>query len=141
MTETERKSLIKQIESFSDWMKDSSGYEYSDTDITELIKDEGDIYEVYVIIHLLNGENISLRNHCYDSFTSKIYRGDTMYYQGELSCITDDDDYIDVCYNDYNKTYHQCTVPLSSICYVEGYSVSLNWKNLYEHIWKKRNGE
>lgn len=143
MTETEKSSLIEQIEDFGAWMKDSSGHGLSETDITELIENDDDIYEVYVIVHLINGEQILLRNRCFDSFMRETYVGDTIHFlgNGALSDINNDD-YVEIHYNDiHDDTFHQCKVPLSSICYIEGYNIRLNWSNLYEYIWKKRNGE
>ena len=143
MTEAERTSLIKEIKDFDDWMKESSACNLHDTDITELVEDDSDVYEVLVRIHLNNGEHIILHNHCYNSFVRKRYCGDTMHYLGEgVSSDINSYDYVEICYDDMQDgTYHQCIVPLSSICYTEGYSICLNWPNLYEHIWKKRNGE
>ena len=142
MTETERTSLIKEIEMFSEWMKESSACNLSDTKITELVEDDDDVYEVFVRIHLNNGEHILLRNDCYNSFVRKTYCGDTMYYSGEYTSDSKSNDYVEIHYNDiHDNTFHQCKVPLSSICYIEGYNIRLNWLNLYEHIWKKRNSE
>ena len=76
MTDKERKSLMKEIENCRKWMIDTSGYSEEDLTVADLIEDVGDIYEAFVVIHLINGECITLRNHCYRSFMIKMYSGD-----------------------------------------------------------------
>ena len=125
MTTSERESLIKQIDDFSDWMRDSSGCDLKDESIADLIECDDDIYEVFVVVHLINGERITLRNNCYQSFIREYYMGDTLSYDDEEQSV--EINYKDVYDNDI---LHQCQVPISSICYIEGYSIRLNWLNL-----------
>lgn len=127
MTKKEREALIETIEDCRKWMMDSSGYEETNITIADLIKDDGDIYEAYVAIHLMNGECILLRNHCFRSFVGKTYFGDHAMYDRVR-----DDDCIDVvCFDfDANDSVHDFEVPLSSICCIETYHIRLNWQNL-----------
>lgn len=127
MTKKEREALIETIEECRKWMMDSSGYEQENTTIADLIEDDGDIYEAFVAIHLINGECILLRNHCFRSFVGKTYFGDHAMYDRVR-----DDDCIDVvCFDfDANDSVHDFEVPLSSICCIETYHIRLNWQNL-----------
>lgn len=127
MTKKEREALIETIEECRKWMMDSSGYEQENTTIADLIEDDGDIYEAFVAIHLINGECILLRNHCFRSFMGKTYFGDHAMYDRVR-----DDDCIDVvCFDfDANDSVHDFEVPLSSICCIETYHIRLNWQNL-----------
>ena len=126
MTTLEKESLIKQIDDYRTWMIDSSGYDLKGTSIADLVECDDDIYEVFVVVHLINGERITLRNNCYTSFIRKHYCGDTLSYNG------DEEQSLEINYTDVydNNTFHQCQVPMSSICYIEGYSIQLNWLNL-----------
>ena len=127
MTKKERESLIETIEETRQWMMDSSGYDETKVTIADLIEDDGNIYEAFVAIHLINGECILLRNHCYESVVSKKYLGDYAMYD-----YVTDNDYIEVvCYDfDAVDSVHDFQVPLSSICCIETYHIRLNWQNL-----------
>ena len=127
MTKKEKEALIETIEECRKWMMDSSGYEEENITIADLIEDDGDIYEAFVGIHLINGECILLRNHCFRSFMGKTYFGDHAMYDRVR-----DDDCIDVvCFDfDANDSVHDFEVPLSSICCIETYHIRLNWQNL-----------
>ena len=127
MTKKEREALIETIEECRKWMMDSSGYEETNKTIANLIEDDGDIYEAFVAIHLINGECILLRNHCFQSFVGKTYFGDHAMYDRVR-----DDDCIDVVCFDFeaNDHTHDFQVPLSSICCIEAYHIRLNWQNL-----------
>lgn len=127
MTKKEREALIETIEECHKWMMDSSGYEETNITIADLIEDDGDIYEAFVAIHLINGECILLRNHCFQSFVGKTYFGDYAMYDR----VTDDDCIDVVCFDfEANDHTHDFQVPLSSICCIEAYHIRLNWQNL-----------
>ena len=127
MTKKEREALIETIEECRKWMMDSSGYEATNITIADMIKDDGDIYEAFVAIHLINGECILLRNHCFQSFVGKTYFGDYAMYDR----VTDDDCIDVVCFDfEANDHTHDFQVPLSSICCIEAYHIRLNWQNL-----------
>ena len=127
MTDKERKSMMKEIENCRKWMIDTSGYSEEDLTVVDLIEDDGDIYEAFVAIHLINGECILLRNHCFRSFMGKTYFGDHAMYDPVI-----DDDCIEVVCFDFeaNDHTHDFQVPLSSICCIETYHIRLNWQNL-----------
>ena len=134
MTKKEREALIKEIEDSRQWMMDSSGYDETNITIADLIKDDGDIYEAYVAIHLINGECILLRNHCFQSFVGKTYFGDHAMYDP----VADDDCIEVVCYDfDAIDSVHDFQVPLSSICCIETYHIRLNWQNLSKLTQRK----
>ena len=76
MATSEKESLIKQIDDYRTWMRDSSGYDWKGTSIADLVECDDDIYEVFVVVHLISGERITLRNNCYQSFMRKCYCGD-----------------------------------------------------------------
>ena len=127
MTKKEKEALIETIEECHKWMMDSSGYEEENITIADLIEDDGDIYEAFVAIHLINGECILLRNHCFQSFVGKTYFGDYAMYDR----VTDDDCIDVVCFDfEANDHTHDFQVPLSSICCIEAYHIRLNWQNL-----------
>ena len=134
MTKKEKEALIETIEECRRWMMNSSGYEETNITIADLIEDDGDIYEVYVAIHLMNGECILLRNHCFQSFVGKTYFGDHAMYDPVI-----DDDCIEVVCFDFeaNDHTHDFQVPLSSICYIEAYHIRLNWQNLSKLTQRK----
>ena len=127
MTKKEKEALIETIEECRKWMMDSSGYDETNITIADLIEDDGDIYEAFVAIHLINGECILLRNHCFRSFMGKTYFGDHAMYD-----YLADNDCIEVVYFDIEDNYkmHELKVPLSSICCIETYQIRLNWQNL-----------
>ena len=134
MTKKEKEALIETIEECRKWMMDSSGYEETNITIADLIEDDGDIYEVFVAIHLINGECILLRNHCFQSFVGKTYFGDHAMYDP----VADDDCIEVVCFDfDANDHTHDFQVPLSSICYIEAYHIRLNWQNLSKLTQRK----
>lgn len=134
MTKKEKEALIETIEECRKWMMDSSGYEETNITIADLIEDDGDIYEAYVAIHLMNGECILLRNHCFQSFVGKTYFGDHAMYDP----VADDDCIEVVCFDfDANDHTHDFQVPLSSICYIEAYHIRLNWQNLSKLTQRK----
>ena len=134
MTKKEKEALIETIEECCKWMMDSSGYEETNITIADLIEDDGDIYEVYVAIHLMNGECILLRNHCFQSFVGKTYFGDHAMYDP----VADDDCIEVVCFDfDANDHTHDFQVPLSSICCIEAYHIRLNWQNLSKLTQRK----
>ena len=134
MTKKEKEALIETIEECRKWMMDSSGYEETNITIADLIEDDGDIYEAYVAIHLMNGECILLRNHCFQSFVAKTYFGDHAMYDP----VADDDCIEVVCFDfDANDHTHDFQVPLSSICCIETYHIRLNWQNLSKLTQRK----
>ena len=128
MTDKEKKSLIHKISIYDEFLRGSSGFNDNDVTIADLIKDDVDygICETFVVIHLINGECITLRNHCYESFMEKRYSGDLLYVRPDEDCV--DINCKDSINNDYQLEL--CRVPLSSIIYIHSNSVYLNWLNL-----------
>lgn len=132
MTDKEKTFLINKISDCFGWLTETTGSKYDGVTIDDLIKcndnyyDHYDIYEVFVEIHLINGECITLRNHCYESFMEKQYLGDSLeiYPEEEVVDIT----HIELINNSYISQFYY--VPISSILYIHEYCVNLNWLNL-----------
>ena len=136
MTNSEKKAMIARIKEIQEWMVECSGCYLSDLTIKDMLDNDEEVYELFVVIHLNNGECIRLRNECFKSFVKKLYCGDRMFYAAVNFEDADkgEDDYLEVNYkDDSDGSYHQCKVPISSICYIEGYDVSLNWQNLSKY--------
>lgn len=82
--------MVKELKEVFEWMRDSSAVN-ADT-LDELIEDSGDIYEVILDIHLMNGDVVTLRNECVDGFEKKEYTG------AELECDFSDGNIIAAIY-------------------------------------------
>lgn len=133
--------LRNELEESSCWMKDSTtqhpdSIQKLEHDIDGLAKDCGDIYEVFVAIYLKNGNVISLRNKCLESYIEDDYVGDRLYftYQNEEILFVD--------FNDSAGMFHQMRIPLSSICFIDQWDKHIDWKSEKRHIIeeiKKRN--
>ena len=117
MNDNERVEMEKEIDSYNGWMENSSGHQVKD--INDLLEDDGDIYDVFVEIELVNGKKIKLKNHCKESFDKQFYAGDAMMVVDNLLNITRYDD---------EDCHHQITIPLSSVCCIDGYSKRIDWK-------------
>ena len=125
MNRQDRKYIIKELSEYGEWMRDSSAYDCDDT-IDGLIKNAGDYYEVIVDIHLINGDCITVRNNCKESYLRKKYIGDSIEYSdlGDPDGIGFDVNYIK------NGAFHQARIPISSICWIEGHTKDVDWKRV-----------
>lgn len=119
--------IAKELKEVFEWMQDSSGVN-ADT-LDELIEGSGDIYEVVVDIHLINGDVVTLRNECVDGFERKCYIG------ANLDCDLSDDNIIAAIYK-YSPKYHSIRIPLTSICWIDSHAENIDWK---EYKLKKEN--
>lgn len=122
MTNEHIQQIAKELTDSMVWMKDSSA---GSTDVTldELIEDSGDIYEVYVDIHLNNGDVVHLRNDCIGGFEKKRYTG------AELEEQFRDGNIIAYITTYYDNKYRCIKIPLTSICWIDSYAKDIDWKN------------
>lgn len=119
--------MVKELTEYMEWMRDSSAVNAETLD--ELIEDSGDIYEVILDIHLMNGDVVTLRNECVDGFEKKQYTG------AELNCDFSDGNIIAEIYG-YSPKYHSIRIPLTSICWMDAHTEDINWE---EYKLKKEN--
>ena len=119
--------MVKELKEVFEWMQDASAVN-ADT-LDELIEESGDIYEVVVDIHLMNGDVVTLRNECVDGFERKCYTG------AYLDCDFSDGNIIAAIYG-YSPKYHSIRIPLTSICRIDSHTEDIDWK---EYKLKKEN--
>lgn len=130
MTEEERLAILNEVKELSDWMEEACGAECGT--IEEMIAGTtDDAYEVIVTIGLTSGKEIVLHNRCFESFIKKMYKGDTLYCRDGL-IYTDFIDY------DAGDAYRQAKIVPSTVCYIDGRSVELDWPALYKQYMATR---
>nr|DAG40157.1 MAG TPA: hypothetical protein [Caudoviricetes sp.] len=113
--------MAKELTEYMEWMTDSLSKEVTDAALDDLIEDSGDVYEVIVDIHLINGDVVTLRNECLISFDEKRYMGANVVLDLNNGNIIAD---ISVCI----PYYRSIKIPLTSICWIDSYTESVNWK-------------
>lgn len=111
--------MAKELKEVFGWMQDSSAVN-ADT-LDELIEYSGDICEVVLDIHLINGDVVTLRNECVDGFEKKQYAG------AELFCDLSDGNIIVEIYG-YSPKYHSIRIPLTSICWMDAHTEDIDWQ-------------
>ncbi len=119
--------MAKELKEVFGWMQDSSAVN-ADT-LDELIEDSGDIYEVILDIHLMNGDVVTFDNDCIGGFEKKQYTG------AYLDCDFSDGNIIAAIYI-YSPKYHSIRIPLTSICWMDAHTEDINWE---EYKLKKEN--
>lgn len=119
--------MAKELKEVFGWMQDSSAVN-ADT-LDELIEESGDIYEVVVDIHLMNGDVVTFDNDCIGGFEKKEYTG------AHLGCDFSDGNIMAIIFS-YVPTYRVFKIPLTSICWIGAYSKEINWE---EYKLKKEN--
>lgn len=113
--------IAKELTEYMEWMTDSLSKEVTDAALDDLIEDSGDVYEVVVDIHLINGDVVTLRNECLISFDEKRYMGANVVLDLNNGNIIAD---ISVAI----PYYRSIKIPLTSICWIDSYTESVNWK-------------
>lgn len=113
--------IAKELTEYMDWMTDSLSKEVTDAALNDLIEDSGDVYEVIVDIHLINGDVVTLRNECLISFDKKRYMGANVVLDLNNGSIIAD---ISVCI----PYYRSIKIPLTSICWIDSHTKNVNWK-------------
>ena len=119
--------MAKELKEVFGWMQDSSAVN-ADT-LDELIEDSGDIYEVILDIHLMNGDVVTFDNDCIGGFEKKQYTG------AYLDCDFSDGNIIAAIY-EHSPKYHSIRIPLTSICWMDAHTENIDWK---EYKLKKEN--
>lgn len=119
--------MAKELKEVFGWMQDSSAVN-ADT-LDELIEDSGDIYEVILDIHLMNGDVVTFDNDCIGGFEKKQYTG------AYLDCDFSDGNIIAAIY-EYSPKYHSIRIPLTSICWIDSHTENIECK---EYKLKKEN--
>lgn len=113
--------IAKELTEYMEWMTDSLSKEVTDAALDDLIEDSGDVYEVIVDIHLINGDVVTLRNECLISFDKKRYMGANVVLDLNNGNIIAD---ISVCI----PYYRSIKIPLTSICWIDSHTENINWK-------------
>lgn len=113
--------IAKELTGYMDWMTDSLSKEVTDAALDDLIEDSGDVYEVIVDIHLINGDVVTLRNECLISFDKKRYMGANVVLDLNNGNIIAD---ISVAI----PYYRSIKIPLTSICWIDSHTENINWK-------------
>ena len=137
MTELEQYWLIKELDEFSEWMRDSAPrydvevYQSLEEQIKSLNQDCGDFYEVIVEIHFNNGRYITLHNQAFDTLVQDSYIGD------EIDA-TSKDTVIGVTYTDPETDYTNMVIPISSICYTSYYTQEIEWQERWDALSKDK---
>lgn len=119
--------MVKELKEVFEWMQDASAVN-ADT-LDELIEESGDIYEIILDIHLINGEVVTLRNDCVGGFEKKCYTG------AYLDCDFSDGNIIAAIY-EHSPKFHSMRIPLTSICWMDAHTEDIDWK---EYKLKKEN--
>lgn len=123
----DRDFIIKEMKDYGAWMVDSAGHDCG-CSINDLMEDSGDIYEVVVDIHLTNGDCVTVRNRCEESYLRQMYCGDTIEY-----CEIVEPKGFTVNYW-RDEEYHQLNIPVSSICWIDGHTEEVNWHSVRSKI-------
>ena len=113
--------IAKELTEYMEWMTDSLSKEVTDAALDDLIEDSGDVYEVVVDIHLINGDVVTLRNECLISFDEKCYMGANVVLDLNNGNIIAD---ISVAI----PYYRSIKIPLTSICWIDSHTENVNWK-------------
>ena len=119
--------IAKELKEVFGWMQDSSAVN-ADT-LDEIIEDSGDIYEVILDLHLMNGDVVTFDNDCIGGFEKKQYTG------AYLDCDFSDGNIIAEIYV-HSPKYHSIRIPLTSICWIDSHTEDIDWK---EYKLKKEN--
>lgn len=121
MTDKHIEGIAKDLTEYIDWMKDSLPKEFTDAALDDLIEDSGDVYEVIVDIHLINGDIVTLRNECLISFDRKRYVGASV----ELDLNNGN---VIANISVYTPNYQSIRIPLTSICWIDSHTENINWE-------------
>lgn len=102
-------------------MKDSSAFNCKDQTPDGLIAHGDEFYELYLVIHIVNGECITLRNHSADSWYIDCYAGDN---------ISIERNNISLEWWDDEGRQHFTIIPFDAICWIDSYSAKIDWNVL-----------
>ena len=144
MTELEQYGLIKELDEFSEWMRDSApGYDVEvyqslEEQIKDLEHESGDFYDVFVDIQLNTGKCITICNRAFETLVRNLYRGDDLFVQ-EIDSKNDRQmPIVRVHYQDPENGFTQMIIPVSSICYVSYYTQEVKWQERWGALSKDK---
>ena len=144
MTELEQYGLIEELDEFSEWMLDSApGYDVEvyqslEEQIKDLEHESGDFYDVFVDIQLNTGKCITICNRAFETLVRNLYRGDDLFVQEIDSKNGQPKLIVRVHYQDPEKGFTQMIIPVSSICYVSGYTKEVRWQERWNELSKDK---
>ena len=116
------KQLAKEITMVMESLKIDTPYK-SDITLDYLIKNPLRYGEVFVDIHLINGDVVTLRNDCIGSFEHKTYMGPIL-----DSAFSDGDIMLKVSTHGVDGNFHVMTISLMSICWIDSHQERVDWK-------------
>lgn len=126
------KQLAEEITEVMESLKIDSPYK-SDITLDDLIKRPVSYCEIFVDIHLINGDVVTLRNDCIGGFEHKRYTGATLdsdFSDGEIMLKV----------STYGDDVHVMAIPLTSICWIDSRHELVDWK-AYKIKAKRKNGK
>lgn len=144
MTELEQYGLIKELDEFSEWMRDSAPrydvevYQSLEEQIKDLEHESGDFYDVFVDIQLNTGKCITICNRAFETLVQDLYRGDDLFVQKIDSKNCRPKPIVRVHYQDPEKGFTQMIIPVSSICYFSGYTQKVKWQERWDAMSRDR---
>lgn len=144
MTELEQYGLIEELNEFSGWMRDSAPcydvevYQSLEDQIKDLEHESGDFYDVFVDIQLNTGKCITICNRAFETLVQDLYRGDYLVVQEMDSKNDRPKPIVRVHYQDPEKGFTQMAIPISSICYVSGYTQEVKWQERWDSLSKDK---
>ena len=144
MTELEQYGLIKELDEFSEWMRDSAPrydvevYQSLEEQIKDLEHESGDFYDVFVDIQLNTGKCITICNRAFETLVRNLYRGDDIFVQDIDSKNGRTKPIVRVHYQDPEKGFTQMIIPVSSICYFSGYTKEVKWQKRWDAMSRDR---
>lgn len=144
MTELEQYWLIKELDEFSEWMRDSAPcydvevYQSLEEQIKDLEHESGDFYDVFVDIQLNTGKCITICNRAFETLVRDLYRGDDLFVQEIHSKNGLQKPIVWVHYQDPEKDFTQMVIPISSICYISAYTQEIKWQERWDALSKDK---
>lgn len=144
MTELEQYGLIKELDGFLEWMRDSAPrydvevYQSLEEQIKDLEDESGDFYDVFVDIQLNTGKCITICNRAFETLVQDLYRGDDLFVQKIDSKNGRPKPIVRVHYQDPEKGFTQMVIPISSICYISAYTQEIKWQERWDALSKDK---
>ena len=144
MTELEQYGLIKELDEFSEWMRDSAPrydvevFQSLEEQIKDLEHESGDFYDVFVDIQLNTGKCITICNRAFETLVRNLYRGDDIFVQDIDSKNGRTKPIVRVHYQDPQNGFTQMIIPVSSICYFSGYTKEVKWQKRWDAMSRDR---
>ena len=136
------KEIFDELVDISEWMRGAAGED--SIPVKKSLREEilsyggaSDVYDVFAVLHMKNGDEIKLRNNALDSFSTLTYKGCKFDFHEE----DDEGTIIEICYYDCRQRYHQTKVPLNSICWIDSWSEDIDWDEFRKEVSSGRRKE